>query len=115
MRCVIPGCEKEVNGTYWLCRDCAFVYGPPRTWDEWLKELRRIEDRRRLVEANRVDSGIDIVEYVDKNPRAKLGKTGRSLRSRSNCDPESGLPLAPYGDERLDREYRRANGLKINL
>jgi len=104
--CLMCGNSKP-NG-YYLCSKCRKTYKKKSDWPPWLRELRNMHDRYNRSE-------VDTIPLDDEYIYSKLNTTGHSLRSRSDCDEASGMPLRPYGDERLDREYRRANGLKINI
>lgn len=47
--CIVCGSTKK-SGRYWLCKPCAIEWEcyrmPFKKWPEWIKELKRIEDRR---------------------------------------------------------------------
>ena len=99
-------CARTIPDRWWVCQECRDVWElrrPFANWPEWAKELKAQEQRYRIGDA------LESVSLADLDaPLESLSRPPR-LRTRPDDDMVDGLPLDPYDDPELNRQYRKAN------
>lgn len=110
-RCVL--CDVPIARPFWLCPDCeekAGVVGVPSgQWPAWLKAICSDEARFRRRSAREVVGpfGAETV-WSEMNQDGYIAPPQWEPRRVTDGDL---LRYAPYADESLNGEYRRANSI----
>ena len=121
-----PGCIGSKAGDMDLCRACYDEYGRDRMrWPGWLLFLvndnKRIKYTDILAARNEIPFGPfepgeeadDLPGELTTRPIQEMGRSRRpgDIPAWMDQSGEMLLPYAPYEDEALNRQYRKANGI----
>jgi len=106
----MPGCKASRQRGTCLCRGHLAEYGTSSGWPAWLRDLARQDKAERDNMARQRDAGISFVQLDDECDGDHHPPCMQALHCRPGCCGD--LPASPYGDEALDRQYRRTNGLE---
>lgn len=133
-RCCV--CGRRLTTHHWVCKACKEEHGLADSitgWPAWVRRERQAEENRRDERAvptvpfdevsERIGGSTVNLDYL-RNARAYARAIAREwpenryptepvrhLRTRSDIDPATGLPVSPYPTEDLNRQYRAANGI----
>jgi len=118
-----PGCSGTKAVESKLCEDCGDIYGGYADWPAWLR-FRYNDIRREAAH----DQAANDVEYYDEDaqyqcvddnlmtrPSAEMARSERPTGDPWWADGGGAvtLPVSPYDDEEMNRQYREANGIVL--
>ena len=114
--CVACGDNKRRKSC--LCEECLSIYGKVADkWPPWLREKVNSSNRWRYDEKiafeHELPFGDDDLDE-DKDPdfdEPLLTRDRTEMAFSSDRYGRTALPYAPYVDEEMNREYRKANGI----
>ena len=112
-RCVL--CQKQIRGRAGICYACEKRYDlvgkPYKDYPEWIKFCYR--DRARLYRRTKRETqqGLTSLDGM-LDAGAQVDDWGKVYPEQEEQFIDDGLlRYAPYDDEKLNRQYRKANGI----
>lgn len=106
-------CGNPIDGTDWVCHECARGHGlevPVSQWPAWARELKRSEEAERRYHREWDGWLVSLDAVPDMLDRMAEQADGYA-RSRPLADRDL-LQSSPYEDEDANRMYRKASGLE---
>ena len=113
-----PVCGKPKKKKWNFCHDCLEIYGGKvDEWPEWLRVLRNDTERLRYDDQQSNDNELplnDFESYIDQyweTTEVLHTRPREETRIITDAYGSVAMAYAPYDDEEMNREYRKANGI----